>query len=285
VLAKRRGSTQFEIPGTGMLYTTLMRGMFRLAFGPTPDPPSARLATGLVLVADGIGGLDLCGTGLQVMAARVSRGLRVELVGWSHGFGRWFKDLTDTANVEAWAQRVAESVAAFRHDRPEAPVYLVGKSGGCGIIVHALERLPEAAVDAAVLISPAVSPGYDLSGALAAVRGETTVFWSPYDVILLGAGTRVFGTIDRVRTSAAGLKGFVVPPDLDAAGRVAYARLRQVRWRWPMAATGYLGGHVGADSPFFLERYVLPRLVTADGREMSGAGGAGSRPVAGEPIT
>ena len=60
---------------------------------------------------------------------------------------------------------VAEQVTAFRAEVPEAPVFLVGKSGGTGVIVKALEQLPENAVEAAVLLSPALSPGYDLAPA------------------------------------------------------------------------------------------------------------------------
>ena len=61
------------------------------------------------------------------------------------------------------------------------------------------------------MLAPALSPTYDLSRALRAVRREMVVFWSPLDVIILGAGTRVFGTIDRVKTASAGLVGFRVP--------------------------------------------------------------------------
>ena len=39
-----------------------------------------------------------------------------------------------------------------------------------------------------------------------------------------------------------------------------YAKLRQVRWAPRMATTGYLGGHVGPDSPIFLRNYVVPLL-------------------------
>ena len=76
--------------------------------------------------------------------------------------------------------------------------------------------------------------GYDLTAALRAVRREMVVFWSPLDVVILGAGTRVFGTIDRVRTVSAGLVGFRVPAARRARRRSVdgqYAKLRQVRWR------------------------------------------------------
>jgi hypothetical protein len=80
------------------------------------------------------------------------------------------------------------------------------------------------------------------------------------DLVVLGAGTRIFGTIDRVKSVAAGLVGFRVPRSLDDSDRAQYAKLRQVRWRPAMASTGYLGGHVGSDSPAFLRRYVVPLL-------------------------
>ena len=143
-------------------------------------------------------------------------------------------------------------------------MFLVGKSGGSGMVVRALERLPEDTVEAAVLLAPALSPGYDLTRALRAVRREMVVFWSPLDLIVLGLGTRVFGTIDRVNAVSAGLVGFRRPEALDEPGKAQYAKLRQVRWRPIMARTGYLGGHVGPDSPAFLRRYVVPLLRVGD---------------------
>ncbi len=92
------------------------------------------------------------------------------------------------------------------------------------------------------------------------------MFWSPLDVILLGAGTRLFGTIDRVRCPAAGRASFRTPGGLDGDRAARYGKLRQVRWSPRMAPTGDLGdlgdlgGHVGPDSPAFLGRYVVPML-------------------------
>ena len=81
-------------------------------------------------------------------------------------------------------------------------------------------------------------------------------------MIVLGAGTRLFGTIDRVKTVSAGLVGFRAPllDSLDHARRQSYGKLRQVRWRPRMATTGYFGGHMGPDSPMFLRKYVVPLL-------------------------
>src|SRR5205807_9495687 len=96
-------------------------------------------------------------------------------------------------------------------------------------------------------------------------RREMVVFWSPLDAIVLGLGTRIFGTIDRIRSVSAGFVGFRPPVSLDDTQRAQYAKLRQVRWQPGMASTGYLGGHVGTDIPAFLRKYVVPLLRVADG--------------------
>jgi hypothetical protein len=248
-----------------MLYSALVKTFFRALYGEPPDLSvmKGREAWGLVLVADGVGGLDLCGTGLRYVVGAEELPLIVKVVPWGHGWGRWHRDLTNAHNRDAHARRVAAELEAFRlqtHEGAERPVYVVGKSGGTGVVVKALELLPEGAVDKAVLIAPALSPDYDLTRALRAVRHEMVVFWSPFDVIVLGAGTRVFGTIDRVRSVSAGLVGFRPPATPGGDSEAPYAKLRQVRWRPEMASTGYLGGHVGPDSPAFLRKYVVPLL-------------------------
>ncbi len=207
-----------------------------------------------------MGGLDLCGTGLIHAAAKTGLAHRIEIVRWGHGFGRWHRDLTNVENHRTRAAEIVARVEEFRREKPGAPIFLVGKSGGTGMVVRALEALPEGSIEAAVLISSALSPDYDLSPALKAVRREMVLFWSPLDVFVLGVGTRIFGTVDRKNAVSAGLVGFRRPPGLDASGEAQYAKLRQVKWAPKMASTGYLGGHVGPDSPAFLRKYVLPLL-------------------------
>ena len=246
-----------------MLYTKLLGTLFRLQYGP-PSEIAEGAETGLLLVADGCGGIELCELAVrQVMGERGGR-TRVVPVRWSHGFGHWHADLTDVANHEAQSRWLADEVRGWIDRGPSGPVYLVGKSGGTWIVVKAMEELPEGSVEAVVLLAPAISPDYDLSRALRAVRREMVCFWSPLDLVVLGLGTWLFKTADRVRSFSAGLVGFRPPGGLDDAGRTLYAtRLRQVRWRVAMAGSGYLGGHVGPDSPAFLRKYVVPLLTGA----------------------
>jgi Serine aminopeptidase, S33 len=170
--------------------------------------------------------------------------------------------LSDVANRDRQAERIAEVIRQFQSGRPGNPVFLVAKSGGAGIAIKALERLDENRVQRAILLAPALSPRYDLTTALRAVRREIVVFWSPLDVLILGAGTRLFGTMDRVRTAGAGLVGFLVPGpnDPDTERKRQYTKLRQVRWQPRMVGFGHLGGHFGVDHPRFLRKYVVPLL-------------------------
>jgi hypothetical protein len=222
------------------------------------DDPRQGDARGLVLAVGGVGGLDFCGIALRYVLAATRLPHAIQLVRWGHGFGRWHADLTDAANHEAAALLIAATVRGYKSGPKDGHVFVVAKSGGAGVAVKALELLDEQSVERAVLLAPALSPGYDLTRALRAVRSEIVVFWSPLDLLVLGAGTRWLGTIDRLKTVSAGLVGFQVPPE-EARSR-EYGKLRQVRWHPGMAATGYFGGHWGPDSPWFLKKYVVPLL-------------------------
>lgn len=247
--------------------TNLLIGLFAWSPKPPPAPapaPTETRSEALVLVADGVGGFDLCGKALARVIKAADLPYATRTVRWGHGKGRWYADLSSAANQDSRADEVAESVRSYHDKHPLSPIFLVGKSGGCAVVVKALERLSGSgvAVERGVLLAPALSPGYDLSKALGSVRRDLVVFWSPLDVIILGAGTRIFGTSDRVWCSGAGRVGFLRPKaGTDAAARVAsYKKLRQIRWTPRMSATGYLGGHMGPDSPRFLKKYVVPLL-------------------------
>ncbi len=202
--------------------------VYRLLYGPplsglNPAPGTARGDGGpqdrpLAIVADGVGGFDVCGTGLRYVMAAEGLPHAIEVCPWGHGFGRWLADLTDVGNRDAKARSIAEMIKRFKTAQPDQPVFVVAKSGGSGVVVKALELLDQDAVERVILLAPALSPSYDLTRALGAVRGEMVVFWSPLDVFILGLGTRVFGTIDRVRTAGAGLVGFEAPAGNDLAG-------------------------------------------------------------------
>lgn len=243
-----------------MILSTMVKAFYRLCYGEPPDLITNGGAQGLILVADGVGGLDLCGMALRYVIGSQDKPFTVQVIPWGHGLFRWHADLTNAENRDQKALEVANAATEFRERTPGASVFLVGKSGGTGVIVKALELLPENSVEVVVLLSPALSLTYDLSLALRAVRREMVVFWSPIDMIVLGAGTRIFGTIDRVKSVSAGMTGFRIPEGLNESQRGQYGKLRQVRWKPAMVSTGYFGGHMGTDNPAFLRKYVVPLL-------------------------
>ena len=127
-----------------------------------------------MLVADGVGGLDLCGTALRYVMAAEGLPYAIRVLPWGHGFGRWYSDLTSVTNRDAQAALLADAVRRFTAAQPGDPVFLVAKSGGSGVIVKALEQLEEDSVERAILLAPALSPGYDLSAALRAVSATSS---------------------------------------------------------------------------------------------------------------
>jgi pimeloyl-ACP methyl ester carboxylesterase len=248
-----------------MILTQILGAFYQQVFGPPPAPPAqpdVEAGGGLVVIADGIGGLDLCANSLLRVAPEVGLPHSISVHRWGHGLARWHADLTDIPHHRRMADELVDQVTSFRTRHPGVPVYLIGKSGGTGIVTWALERLPEKSVERAILLAPALSPGYDLSTSLRAINRDLVVFHSPFDLVLLGAGTCLFKTIDRVRGVGAGLVGFRPPPNSNQETLEIYrSKLKQVRWHPSMVRVGSLGGHLGVDTPSFLRAYVVPLLT------------------------
>ena len=158
------------------------------------------------------------------------------------------------------AEKVARLITRKYRAAPDRPLYLSCESGGAGIAIWALERLPDDVhVDAVVLVSPAVSTEYDLSPALRHVRHKMLVFPSRSDGLILGVGTAVFGTMDRRHKKSAGLDGFTRPESADVE---QYAKLEQFPYRGKMLFRyGNSGGHAWAMYPHFASAWLAPRLI------------------------
>ena len=129
-----------------------------------------------------------------------------------------------------------------RPSQPSDPVFLVAKSGGAGVAVKALELLDEETVERVVLLAPALSPGYDLTAALRAVRREIVVFWSPLDVVILGRGPACSARSIASGPSARAWWAFgSQPPTIPTTTRSRqYAQAPPGPLAARMAASGYL---------------------------------------------
>jgi hypothetical protein len=147
------------------------------------------------------------------------------------------------------AYEIAQRIVAYQITYPGRPVFLVGQSGGAAIAAWTAEAMPAAhKIDGIVMLAPSLSPGYDLTPALANSRRGIVNHYSNLDLIFLGLGTIVTGTMDGEHTQSAGRVGF------------AKARngLYQIGWTSEMAQSGNFGLHLTSSSVDFVAAYVVP---------------------------
>lgn len=226
---------------------------------PPPLPPER--VTGVVFCADGAGGLGGT-TGVLGQVVTESRlPLRVEMVDWSHGTGRFLADHLHWRNIKNQAQRLASQALAWRGRYPDKRIYFVGQSAGAAVVLEAAGELPRDSIERVVLLAPSVSSRYDLRPALASACQGIDVFYSKRDWFVLGLGMAFSGTTDRRLAPAAGQVGFR-PRIAGTEDEALYARrLRQRAWEPSVSSTGHTGGHYGADEPGHMRAYVLPLLT------------------------
>lgn len=215
---------------------------------------------GVVFVVGGVGGFDLLSSGAQAMLPKVGVKHEIRDFVWTHGKGKYFRDLQDHRHMHQKAQDLATQIRQIKEETPYRPVFLVGKSGGAGLVLAAAELLPPGTLERIILLSAAVSTTYDLCPALRATKREIVSFYSIHDTFILGWGTTQFGTIDRFYAPSAGLKRFAVPEHLNPPERALYDRLVQIPWKPAMIFEGYWGGHLGTSMPSFVAGEVGPWL-------------------------
>jgi pimeloyl-ACP methyl ester carboxylesterase len=228
----------------------------RASLDPAPDASPA-----YVLHLPGIGGfMGIDRSMLRGLKEGGFENAEVEVYDWTHE-DRGMTALVSYDRNKEEARRIAGRIEQHFRADSRTKIYLIGHSGGAGLAVWALEDLPDdVRVESLMLLSPALSPDYDLSPALKHVRGKAHVFTSPLDGVVLGAGTRVFGTIDRVRTDAAGRIGFARPKH--PADATQYEKL--VAWPYDAAWMEYgnIGDHIGPMTRSFARKVLAPVLLT-----------------------
>ena len=249
---------------------------------PAREGPAARPA--FLLHFPGIGGTR--GIDRNLVAGLFDGGVatRAAIFDWTEGQDGL--DALDRNKIEA--QAAADLIVRQRRRQPNVPILVTSHSGGAGPAVWALEALPPGVtVDALVLLAPALSPRYDLSPALKHVSGRAYAVTSPLDKLILGTGTEVFGTIDRVNTAAAGSVGFLrpgsdgtavacpstrpigLPKDAPLPTTVVtfndpaqYDKLTDVPYQPEWRRVGNNGTHLGPMMPTFVRRVLAPMVET-----------------------
>ena len=233
---------------------------------------------GLVILLPGIDGRSGYSEEACRALCRDGRAISVELRDWTSPLGAFFNQTAIARNHEV-ARTIAERIADYHREYPARPVYLIGHSGGTAMAVWTAESLPGGEqVEGIILLASSLSPGYDLTGALARSRGGIVSFYSPQDIAVLGAGTTLLGTMDGRHSESAGKAGF------ESRGLGGYEKLFQVPWEPSMVAAGHGGDHFGCMATRFIRTYVAPLVRSAEwdaGLIASIRGGQGNVPPAG----
>src|SRR2546421_5603725 len=116
-------------------------------------PPHGPDSHAIVYVADGAGDFRATSAALRRAVVADKLPLYVRTFDWSHGYGRVIADQLDRSHIQSEGQRLAELLCARRQTYPDSPIYLVGHSAGCGVLIAAAERLPPGQVDRIVLLA------------------------------------------------------------------------------------------------------------------------------------
>lgn len=228
------------------------------ALSATAAPPE--VCRSIVFVSDGAGGFEGASRTIRRTVAAARLPLDVRGFHWTHGYCRILADHVHAAHVRREGRKLAEQVLTCRQEEPEQPIFLVGHSAGCGVVLMAAEQLPPNTVERIVLLAPAVSAQHDLRPALRSSRQGIDAFTSRRDWACLGVGILLAGTSDRCwMTGAAGKIGFQPKPTC-SDDRELYTKLREYPWQPSLICTGHKGGHYGCYQPGFLHAFVFPLL-------------------------
>lgn len=217
---------------------------------------AAREARGLALVLPGIEGQSLVNHDAALGVADAGFPGQIEIFDWTSGrFGVALRHLLDRERHRRETARLAERITNYRRRFPDAPLHLLGHSGGGAMVVLALEQLPaDVEVDTATLLQAAVAPTRDLSPALART-GRLVNVSSRFDWFFLGLGTSVFHSLDGRRGTCAGFGGFQVPSGREP---VYDRKLVEARWSPGWAKRLHFGGHFGCVNRHFITSHVVP---------------------------
>lgn len=217
------------------------------------DSPMRR-RRGLTIIAGGIEGPSPYNHAMCMgMLGSRWRGAVVRFK-WNGGvpFLRSARNLMSPAHHERQSDKLARMIVMQRTAHPDGPIHLIAQSGGCWIVIRALEKLPaDIRVQSAVLLCPSISPGCDTAAAASRCTHRMVSMGSPGDFFFLGIGTLLFGTSDRVHTPAAGFVGWHHHP----------ANFVEARWHPDFLRHGYVGNHVSTSQVCFVREVIAPLLM------------------------
>jgi len=222
-----------------------------------------RLERGKVIVLPGIEGPSIWNRDLVLGLNDGGINCAIERYEWGTSVpGGALINLADLTANRRKAAKLAKGIVAYQQRYPDRPVVLVGHSGGAGLALLALERLPaDAKVEAAFLLAAAVGPSFDTRPARAHLSGALVNCYSRHDALLLGLGTSIFGTVDREFGMAAGAVGFREQAARESTQTATtVAPLEQIEWTPSLIKLGNIGQHESWTNRYFVRKWLAPRV-------------------------
>jgi hypothetical protein len=182
----------------------------------------------------------------------------VEVYNWV-GPGNIVHVLHDIERNKREAIHAAQFVAAVRRANPSVRIIICAESGGVAVALWMLEALPpDIAIDDLLMVSPSVSPAFDLTPALAHVTNRAYYTTTPLDVDTLGIGSWLLGNSDGYHGVGAGWVGFCRPCQAQSE---LYERLIRVRYNPAWIIWGNFGTHTGPMSYRYARNMLAPMLT------------------------
>jgi len=166
------------------------------------------------------------------------------------------------------AGTLAQKIARYREQYPNASVNLVGLSAGAGVALWTAERLPDnVKIDNVILLGASVSHNFDAAKALQHMNGKIYCYHSPHDGFL--GPVKLIGTVDgKLYTDSAGEVGLQAPKGMES-------RVQNIPWSTDWIRYGWSGGHLDCASERFVQlvisRHVIERGVEANAKLAGGA--------------
>jgi hypothetical protein len=186
---------------------------------------------------------------------------------WQTGLGVLADQTASVSYKRSKGKVLAEQIVVCKTANPERPVILIGLSAGTAIIIYALEALPETShVDRVILLGSSMNARHNMTQALTRVEKDLIVYTSERDEILT-VFVPTLGSADRqyVGKDVVGLQGFHMPVGADEMTINLYGKIKTIAWNQKFEAVGDYGRHVDKTNPEFVEKYLAPLVITAEG--------------------
>lgn len=173
-----------------------------------PAPSEAELDNGLIVMYPGALNttFEMYGFYAGIRAAGINQA--IEIQPWAPPLLNFLIPTEFLQYERPWAKEEAARLAQYQMEHPGAPVTLLGFSGGAMVCILIGEEMPEGhELSCVIMMSPGVSPTYDLNPMLERTTQGAVVYWSPYDTVV-NFTTNLLGTLDGVFGPPAATFGF-----------------------------------------------------------------------------